>query len=92
MLILLLGSALAVANLAITLTLLRKVDTMAATFAEVKATLEAVASGVDKLEAQIAELKAEVARGGVITQDQLDQLQKAAADIGSDINDTSDQG
>lgn len=69
----------------------RKVYCIMATFAEVKATLASVAAGVDSLEDAIKALKAEVAAGKVITQVELDELAAAAAAIGTDIADTSDQ-
>lgn len=72
--------------------LLEKGDQLMATFEDVKATLASVASGVDRLEAQIADLKQQVKNGGVITQAQLDELSASAAAIGTDIDDTSDQG
>lgn len=87
-----LGLALAVAILIQQTLLLRKLGSMASTFAEVKATLESVATGVNGLEAAIADLKAKVAAGAVITQAELDALGKQASDIVADIADTSDQG
>lgn len=72
--------------------LLEQVGQMAKTFAEVKASLDAIAAGVNSLEASIADLKDQVANGGAITQEQLDALGQEAADIVADIADTSDQG
>lgn len=86
------GVALAVAILTQLTRLLRKQGQLMSTFAEVKAQLEAVATGVDNLEAAIADLKAQVAAGHVITQAELDELGALAAAIGADISDTSDQG
>ena len=74
------------------LTLRRKVDCLMATLAEVNAVLDAVAAGVDALEAAIADLKTQVAAGGVVSQAKLDALSAKAADIAADIADSSDQG
>ena len=63
-----------------------------ATLAEVNAALDAVASGVDGLEAHIKDLKAQVAAGSAVTQADLDALAAKAAAVSADIADTSDQG
>jgi len=73
------------------LVLLRKVDLLMATFLEVSAKLDVVAAGVNDLEAAIAQLKADVAEGHVITQAELDELMAKASAIGDDIADPSDQ-
>lgn len=86
------GMVLAVAILTQLTRLLRKLGQLMSTFAEVKTTLQNVATGVNDLEAAIADLKRQVAEGHVITQAELDELAKAASDIGADIVDTSDQG
>lgn len=63
-----------------------------ATLAEVNAALDKVASGVDGLEAQIADLKAKVAAGSAVTQADLDALADRVSAVSADISDTSDQG
>jgi len=63
-----------------------------ATLAELNATLDSVAAGVDSLEKSIADLKVQVGNGGVVSQADLDALQAKAAAIVTDIADTSDQG
>lgn len=72
--------------------LLRKVDCIMATFQELSDTLDKIASGVNGLEAAIADLKAQVAAGHVVSQAELDALGVKAAAISADIADTSDQG
>lgn len=63
-----------------------------ATLQELNATLDAVATGVDALEASIADLKKQVAAGGAVTQTDLDALAAKASAISADIADTTDQG
>lgn len=63
-----------------------------ATVAELNSTLDAVAAGVDSLESSIADLKAQVAAGGAVTQADLDALTAKAQAIVADIADKSDQG
>lgn len=75
-----------------TVQLLRKGDILMATVTEIVASLDAVAAGVDGLEAAIAELKAKVAAGGVASQADLDAIAAKVAAIGADLVDTSDQG
>lgn len=72
--------------------LLNEAHKIMATLAEVNATLDSVADGVNALEAQIADLKAQVAAGSAVTQADLDALGEKAAGIAADIADTSDQG
>ena len=69
-----------------------KLGGIMANLAEVKAVLASVSAGVDGLESAIADLKAQVAAGHVITQAELDELHAQAKAIGDDIADTSDQG
>ncbi len=63
-----------------------------ATLTDVMNALDTIAAGVDGLEAAIADLKAQVAAGHVVTQDELDALSAKAAAIVEDLADTSDQG
>lgn len=70
--------------------LIRKVEEFMATLQELNDTLDAVAEGVNGLEAAIKDLKAQVAAGGVVSQADLDALFEKAKAIGSDIADTSD--
>ena len=72
--------------------LLRGVTQIMATLVEVNAKLDQIATGVDGLETAIAELKAQVAAGHVVSQEELDALGAKAAAIFADIQDTSDQG
>lgn len=83
---------LAARNRWLLITLHRKVDYLMANFTEFDAKLDAVAAGVDGLEAAIAALKAEVAAGHVVSQEELDSLFAKAQAIGEDIADPSDQG
>lgn len=92
MVLTMIGVALAVAILTLQTLLLRKLGQLMSTFAEVKSTLQNVATGVDNLEAAIADLKRQVAEGHVITQAELDELGTLASAIGDDIADPSDQG
>lgn len=57
---------------------------------ELFAMLDTIADGVNALEADIKELKAQVAAGQPVSQEQLDALFAKAQSIGSDIADTSD--
>ena len=70
----------------------RKVGALMATVQELKDALAKIAAGVDALESAIKDLKAQVAAGGAVTQADLDELAKSAADVVADIADTSDQG
>jgi hypothetical protein len=72
--------------------LLERLDCIMATLAEVNEKLDAVAAGVDGLEAMIVDLKKQVADGSAVTQADLDALFAKAESIGADISDTSDQG
>ena len=71
--------------------LLKHQETFMATVQELRDALAAVAAGVDKLEAGIKDLKAQVAAGGVVSQADLDELAASAAAVVADIADTSDQ-
>ena len=72
--------------------LLRRVNCIMASVEELRASLDSIASGVDALEKGIADLKAQVKAGGVVSQADLDALAAKAAEIVADIADTSDQG
>lgn len=72
--------------------LLKNGDKLMATLADVNAALDKVASGVDALETQIADLKAKVAAGSTVSQADLDALSNRVSAISNDISDTSDQG
>jgi uncharacterized protein YoxC len=72
--------------------LLRKVGKIMATLAELNSAIDAVATGVDGLEAAIADLKAQLAAGSPVTQADLDALFDKVQAIGADIADASDQG
>jgi hypothetical protein len=61
------------------------------TFQDVKDMLDSIAAGVNGLEASIADLKAQVAGGHVITQEELDQLGAQTSAIVADLADTTDQ-
>lgn len=72
--------------------IVRRMGCIMSTVADIKAVLDGVATGVDSLEKAIADLRAQVAAGGVATQEDLDALMAQAKAIGDDIADTSDQG
>jgi len=62
-----------------------------ATVQDLKDSLKAIGEGVNALEQGIKDLKAQVAAGGAVTQADLDELAKTAADVVADIADVSDQ-
>lgn len=62
------------------------------TFQDLKTALEQIAAGVDTLEKAIADLKADVGDGHIVTQAELDELGTMAKAVVDDIADTSDQG
>ena len=70
---------------------LRNGAALMASVKELKDQLQAVADGVNALEAGIKDLKAQVAAGGVASQADLDELSAKAAEIVADLKDTSDQ-
>lgn len=69
-----------------------KLGGIMATLTELQSLMDSVASGVDALEAAIADLKTQVGNGGVVTQEDLDALHARAQAIVDDIAETSDQG
>jgi len=62
-----------------------------ATLAELNAKVDAVAEGVNSLEASIKALKEQVENGGLVSQADLDALMAKVTAIGDDISDPSDQ-
>lgn len=71
--------------------LLGRVSCTMATFLELRTALVNIAAGVNDLEKAIADLKASVGNGGIVTQAELDELAHMAADINDDIADKTDQ-
>jgi cell division protein FtsB len=88
----LVGMVFAVIIILLQIQLLQNVGNIMATVQELKDALASIADGVNALEQGIKDLKAQVAAGGVVSQADLDELAAKAAEIVSDIADTSDQG